>query len=48
MFGIAVGHQNIALRDGGGQQKGAGFNAIGNDSVLGAMEALDALHFDDG
>lgn len=41
--GLAVGHQHVALRHHACDEEGSGFNAVGDDRVLGAVQALDAL-----
>ncbi len=46
VIGVGSGEQNIALRDERGDHVGARLDAVGNDGVLRAAEALDALDFD--
>jgi len=46
VFGIALGHQEIATRDGACHQESAGLNAVGDDGVLRSAQAFDALHAD--
>ncbi len=48
MFGDETSDENVALGDGGGEDECAGFDAVGNDGVLGAVELFDAGDFDDG
>ena len=48
MVGVAIGDGEIARGDGAGDEEGAGFDAVGIDAVMRALEAGDALHADGG
>ncbi len=46
VFGVALGHGHVAAGDRAGDQESAGFDAVGDDGVLGAVQALHALNTD--
>ena len=44
---VAVRHRDVAAGDGAGHEVGAGFDAVGNDRMVAAVEGGDAFDFDD-